>query len=112
MAYFCASKLFCLSVFIILSRIRFVKEVREVYGMDRHTDGQIDTSSPLLAHFRSTSGHFQSISGSIGGHMRHHSYSLPKKMNFPKFVHKQTHTHTHIHTEKKVTPKDPLRLNA
>ena len=82
-----------------------------MFGMDRHTDGQIDTSSPLLAHIRSTSGHFQSTSGSlpvhlgaIGGHMRHHSYSLPKKMNFPKFA--------DIRTEKKVTPKDPLRINA
>ena len=54
-----------------------------MFGMDRRTDG----------HFQSTSGHFQSTSGSlpvhlgtIGGHMRHHSYSLPKKMNFPKFA--------------------------
>ena len=61
-----------------------------MFGMDRRTDGQIDTSSPLLAHFRSTSGRtdrrFDGTSGplpvhlvTIGGHMRHHSYSLPKK---------------------------------
>ena len=71
-----------------------------MFGMDRRTDGQMDTSSPLPVHL-----------GTIDGHMRHHSYSLPKPAipgNFPKFVHKQTH----IHTEKKVTPKDPLRLNA
>ena len=86
-----------------------------MFGMDRRTDGQMDTSSPLLAHFRSTSGHFQSTSGSlpvhlgtIGGHMRHHSYSLPKKMKFPKFA----DGHTDGRTEKKVTPKDPLRINA
>ena len=36
--------------------------------------------------------------------MRHHSYSLPKKINFPKFADGQT--------EKEVTPKDPLRINA
>ena len=71
---------------LYIPRIRFAKEVREVFGMDRRTDGQMDTSSPLLAHFRSTSSHFQSTSGSfpvhlgtIGVHMMHHSYSLPKK---------------------------------
>ena len=43
--------------------------------------------------------------------MRHHSYSLPKKIKFPKFV----DIHTDGHTDgrkKKVTPKDPLRINA
>ena len=51
--------------------------------------------------------------GTIGGHMRHHSYSLPKKMNFPKFVHKQTHIHTYTKAKKNVLgqtgykPKSP-----
>ena len=86
-----------------------------MFGMVRRTDGQMDTSSPLLAHFRSTSGHFQSTSGSlpvhlgtIGGHMRQTSHPW----QFPKIC-AQTHIHTHIHTYgKKVTPKDPLRFNA
>ena len=98
-----------------IPRIRFIKEVREVFGMDRRRDRQMNTSSPLLAHFRSTSGHFQSTSGSLpvhlatmGGHMRHHSYSLPKKMKFPKFADGRTYRRT----EKKVTPKDPLCINA
>ena len=53
-----------------------------MFGMD----GQTDTSSPLLDG--QTEGlmalpvHFVTI----GDHMRHHSYSLPKKMNFPKFA--------------------------
>ena len=78
----------------------------------------MDTSSPLLAHFRSTSGHFQSTSGSlpvhlgiIGGHIRHHSYSSPKKMNFPKSADIRTYIHTDGR-KKNVTPKDPLRINA
>ena len=68
-------------------------------------------------HFWPTSGHFQSTSGSLlvhlaimGGHMRHHSYSLPKKMKFPKFPDGRTYIRTD--GRKKVTPKDPLRINA
>ena len=69
-----------------------------MFGMDRHMDGPLPvTSSPLPVHL-----------GTIGGHMRHHSYSLPKKMNFPK----SADGHTDIRTEKKVTPKDPLGINA
>ena len=78
-----------------------------MFGMDRRMDGQMDTSSPLLTHFRSTSGHFQSTSGSlpvhlgtIGGHMRHHSYSLPKKMNFPKFADIRMDGHTYGRNKK------------
>ena len=51
------------------------------------------TSSPLPVHFRS-------IKGTIGGHMRHHSYSLPKKKNFAKFA--------DGHTEKKWLLKIPF----
>ena len=93
-----------------------------MFGMDRRMDRQMDTSSPLLAHFRSISGHFQSTSGSLpvllgtmGGHMRHHSYSLPKKMKFPKFADRRTYGRTDGHADgqkKKVTPKDPLHINA
>ena len=79
-----------------------------MFGMDRHMDGQMDTSSPLLVHFRPTSGQFLSTSGSlpvhlgtIGGHMRHHSYSLPKKMKFPKFADIRTYIRTYIRMEKK-----------
>ena len=52
----------------------------QTYG---RTDGHFQSTS---GHFCSTSGHFQSTSGSfpvrlgtMGGHKRHHSYSLPKK---------------------------------
>ena len=43
--------------------------------------------------------------------MRHHSYSLPKKMKFPKFADIRTYGRTYGR-KKKVTPKDPLRINA
>ena len=76
-----------------------------MFGMDRRTDGHFQsTSGPLLV----TSGSLPVHLGTIGGHMRHHSYSLPKKMNFPKFADGRTD----IRTEKNVTPKDPLRINA
>ena len=39
--------------------------------------------------------------------MRHHSYSLPKKLTFAKFAHGQTNRWT-----KKVTSKVPFRINA
>ena len=51
----------------------------------------------------------------MGGHMRHHSYSLPKKMKFSKFADGRTYVHTDGHTygrTKKVTLKDPLHINA
>ena len=58
--------------------------------------------------YRRTDGHFQSTSGSlpvhlgtIGGHMRHHSYSLPKKMNFPKFADIRTYGRTYGRTDGK-----------
>ena len=73
-------------------------------------DGQ--TYGRTDGHFHSTSGHFQSTSGSlpvhlgtIGGHMKHHSYSLPKKMTFTKITHKRTNG-------KRVTSKDPFRIYA
>ena len=44
------------------------------------------TSGPLMVHLRSTSGPFAVHLG-IGGHMRHHSYILPKKLMFTKFAH-------------------------
>ena len=57
-----------------------------MFVMDRRTGGQMDTSSPLPVHL-----------GIIGGHIRHHSYSSPKKMNFPK----SADIHTDIHTDGK-----------
>ena len=85
-----------------------------MFGMDRHMDGQMDTSSPFPAHFRATPAHFQSTSGSlpvhlgtIGGHMRHHSYNLPKKMFFAKFVDGHTDRRTDG-LKKKITSKDPF----
>ena len=54
-------------------------------------------------NFQSTSGSLPVHLGTIGGHMWHHSCSLPKKNEFPKICGR---------TEKKVTPKDPLRINA
>ena len=44
------------------------KEVREVFGMDRHMDGQMNTFSPLPAHFRSLPVHFRFTSGPFGHH--------------------------------------------
>ena len=90
----------------------FIKEVREVFGTDRQTDG----------HFRSTSGRtdgrFDGTSGplpvhlvTIGGHMRHHSYSLPKKLMFAKFAHERTDERTN-ERKKKQTSKVPFRINA
>ena len=52
-------------------------------------------------HFWPTSGSLPVRLGTMGGHMRNHSYSLPKKMTCTKFAHGQT--------EKKVTSKDPFR---
>ena len=49
------------------------------------------------------------MADSVGDHMRHHSYSLPKKMKFPKFADGRTYGRT---DGKKVTPKDPLHINA
>ena len=62
-----------------------------MFGTDRQTD----------RHFRSTSGRtdgrFDGTSGplpvhlvTIGGHMRHHSCNLPKKLTFAKFAHGRT----------------------
>ena len=48
----------------------------------------------LPVHFRSTSGSLPAHLGTIDGHMRHHSYSLPKKMNFPKFADIHTYGRT------------------
>ena len=72
-----------------------------MFGMDRRTDGQLDTSSPLPVTSSSLPVHL----GTIGGHMRHHSYSLPKKLTFAKFAHGRT-------DGKKVTSKVPFRINA
>ena len=55
---------------------------------DGQTYGQTD------GHFQSTSGSLPVHLGTIGGHMRHHSYSLPKKMNFAKFADGRTYGHT------------------
>ena len=60
------------------------------------TDGQKDGR----VHFRSTGRTL----GGLGVVWPIPRYPWHSELNFPKFVHK--------HTEKKVTPKDPLRLNA
>ena len=62
-------------------------------------DGQ--TYGRTDGHFQSTSGPLPVHLGTIGGHMRHHSYSLPKKMDFPKFADIRTDIRTDGHTEKK-----------
>ena len=67
------------------------------HGRTNILDGQMDTSSPLPAHFRSLPVHFRFTSGPFGHHMRHHSNSLPIKMNFAKFADGRTD----IRTEKK-----------
>ena len=48
-------------------------------------------SGSLLVHFRFTSGSLPVHLGPIDGHMRCPIIQFYKKMNFPKFVHKQTH---------------------
>ena len=64
-------------------------------------------------NFQSTSGTLPVHLGTIGGHMRHHSYSLPKKWISQNLrTYGQSDIHTNGRTEKKVTPKDPLRINA
>ena len=45
-------------------------------------DGQ--TYERTDGHFQSTSGSLLVHLGTIGGHMRHYSYSLPKKNEFRK----------------------------
>ena len=61
----------------------------------------------LPDHFWPTSGPLPTTSGSlpvhlgiIGGHIRHHSYSSPKKMNFPKSADIRTDGHTDIKKKK------------
>ena len=65
------------------------------------TDGQV--------HFLSTSGPLTVHLGTIGGHLRRHTYSLPKKLMFSKFVHVRVRKNGRT---KKVTSKDPFRINA
>ena len=61
----------------------------QMYG---RTDGPFQsTSGPLPVNFQSTSGSLPVLLGTIGGHMRHDSYSLPKKMNFAKFADGRTY---------------------
>ena len=58
-------------------------------------DGQ--TYGRTDGHFWPTSGHSGPLPvhfGTIGGHMRHHTYSLPKKNEFPKIC-----GHTDIQTD-------------
>ena len=56
------------------------------------TEGRFDgTSGPLPVHLVT-----------IGGHMRHHSYSLPKKLTFAEFAHERTDGRTDGRTEKKI----------
>ena len=82
------------------------------------TDRETDISGPLLD--RQTEGlmalpvHVWSIwSPYLGGHMRHHIYSLPKKLTFAKFAHERTNGRTDKQTDgKKKTSKVPFRINA
>ena len=69
--------------------------------MDRRTEGWTGTSCPLPV----TPGPLPVHLGTIGGHMRHHIYSLPKKLMLAKFAHGRTNG-------KKVTSKDPFSINA
>ena len=57
----------------------------------------------LQVHFWFTSGQLLVHLGTIGDHMRHQSYGLPKKLTFAKFAQERT--------EKNVTSKDPFRIN-
>ena len=73
-------------------------------------DGQTDRWT-LPVHFQSTSGSLPVHLGTRGGHMRHHSYSLPKNEILQNLrTDGQTDIRTYI--QKKMTPKDPLRINA
>ena len=61
-----------------------VRQVGKASVWDEQTYGRTDgpfqsTSGPLPLHFQSTSGSLPVHLGTIGVHMRHHSYSLPKK---------------------------------
>ena len=76
----------------------------QTYG---RTDGHFQsTSGPLPVHFWPTSGSLPVHLGTIDGHMRHHNYSLPKK-----WISQNLWTYGRTYG-KKVTPKDPLRINA
>ena len=57
-------------------------------------DGDGQTYGRTDGHFQSTSGSLLVHLGIIGGHIRHHSYSSPKKMNFPKSADIHTDGHT------------------
>ena len=68
----------------------FILFLREIYCQGPETsrlfpkDGW--TNEHNLVHFESTSGLLPVLLGTIGGHMRHHSYSLPKKLTCKKFA--------------------------
>ena len=68
-----------------------------MFGMDRRTDRQMDTSSPLPVHFRFTSGPF----GHHGWSYEASQLMFTKKNEIPKICGRK----------KKVTPKDPFRIN-